>query len=134
MSPADNCAGDGGDNYRGEGGKGIMANDDFQREEDAGDGGVERSRDGRRDAAAQQSTAQMGREAEAPGRGASNGGAQMHHWTLPPGRGASAQGDDAYKGRGQAITQTHMAITQGHGLDHMGHPHGASPRHDELQE
>ena len=62
-----------------------MANDYFQRKEDAGDGGVEGGSDRSGNAATQQSTGQMRRQAQAPGYAAGDGSAQMHYGAFASG-------------------------------------------------
>ena len=130
VDAGDHGAHDRAHHHRRERAQAVMADHHLEREEHAGDRGVEGARDRRGDAAAEQGLGQRRGEPQALGDRAAEGGAEMHDRALAADRGAAADRGDADEGRGEALAERHAAAAQGARLHHLGHALRLAPGQD----
>lgn len=125
----DEGAGDRGDDDRCEGTQCVVADHHLEGKEHAGDGRVERGRDSRCDAAAEQRDRERGWEVEAFGDERGRGGAEVDHGPLAPGRAADPERGGVDRCRAQALAQRHTPAAVGARRNDVGDAERPAARH-----
>ena len=98
-----------------------FAENDFNAEDHAGNGGVENGTDGRGSAASHQGNPLAVVEAEEPGDVGSDGSPAHYHRCLGAGRSAAADGQATGDQAGKARPQAEQSAVARYGIDHFRH-------------
>lgn len=122
------------DHDRREGVKRVVADHHLQGEEHPGDRGVERGRDGARDAAPQQRQGQGRTEFQSLRDERRGGGPEMDDGTFPPGARARAEAGDGHGGHGQTLSRGQTPAAKRSRLDDLRDAFRRAAGDQELEE